>query len=118
MLLSICKEITYLASVYPSISIRFLKAAVNVGFQSLSYLPPALCILHLSRQKIPFLLWAFALCVSVQVETYWLSFMEIVFLLVFLSVAFLECKIKVRQVETFSLAAGRYKHDLQCITVS
>lgn len=61
MLLSICKEITYLASDYLSISIRFLKASVNMGIQHLSYLPCALCILHLSLQKIPSLLWTFAL---------------------------------------------------------
>lgn len=64
------KEITYLAPVYPSISIRFLKAPVNVGFWYLSYLPPAFCLLHLSWLKIPSLMWAFALLCSVQVQTY------------------------------------------------
>lgn len=118
MLLSICKEITYLASVYPSISIMFLKAPINVGFQHLSSLPPGLCVLQSSDRKFHLCYGHLLSCAFIQVETCWLFFMDFVFLFFFLSAVFPECKIKVRLVETFSLAARRSRHDLQCITVS
>lgn len=93
MLLSISKEITYLASVYLSISIRFLKAPVNVGFQHLPYLPPAFFLLHLSWQNISSLLWPFALlCLPLGSSLSWI----LVFFFFLPSEAFLECKISGR----------------------
>lgn len=118
MLLSICKEITYLASVYPSISITFLEAPVSVGFQHLSSLPPALCILHLFWQKIPSLLWAFAFsCLGSGRDSLAFFHGDYFYFLLFVC-SVLECKIQVRLVEIFSLAAGRSRRDLWCVTVS